>query len=590
MIRALGLAAVLVAWAAVTYGNRAVEVVNPALLPTPGEVAAVTVALARDGSLARDVLVSSGRIVAGFGLAAVAALALGLAVALYAPARLAVEPLVEFLRPIPPLAFLPMFLVWFGLGETSKVAFIAYTTFFPMLVGVTASLLRVDVMLLRAAASLGATRRDLVRRVVLPAALPGIVVALRLGFGLAIFVIVGAEFMGADAGLGNLIMEGRVFFNPAQIVMGALLLGVLGSLVNALLVALERRTLGKGAAMRYLTMVLATLVVLAGAGVAAAQKPELAEVDAWLVRDAQMSSQFAVADQLGYFKEQGIKVNPRWYIAGTDLPSMWGAGNIHLGTATATMVVPIAASGQAIYNIAPQSDIAGTQQIVLGKRGQELVRSPKDLEKLKIGMPKGASVTMAIESMARDTGVDFSKIQFVNLAPPDGVTALAKGDIDAMAGWAPWVFNAVKNGGKVYFTGNRSFIPGKEGQVDWLLVHAGVVASGKMLKENPNTLKAILRALEKATKTINTDREAAVKIVARETKTEEGLTRDIMALNIYSMEMTPKIAKGMSEFVEFLYSLKRIPSKVAPESLFYTKLLKEVDPKLVKWDAATEVK
>src|SRR5439155_1575283 len=83
----------------------------------------------------------------------------------------------------------------------AKVAFIAYTTFFPMFVAVTASLLRVDVMLLRAAASLGATRRDLLRRVVLPAALPGIVVALRLGFGLAIFVIVGAEFMGADAGL-----------------------------------------------------------------------------------------------------------------------------------------------------------------------------------------------------------------------------------------------------------------------------------------------------------------------------------------------------------------------------------------------------
>src|SRR5207244_7510509 len=165
----------------------------------------------------------------------------------------------------------------------------------------------------------------------------------------------------------------------------------------------------------------------------------------------------------------------------------------------------------------PRGDVAGPQQLGLGKRGQELVRSPKDLEKLKIGMPKGASVTMAIESMARDTGVDFSKIQFVNLAPPDGVTALAKGDIDAMAGWAPWVFNAVKSaGGKVYFTGNRSYIPGKEGQVDWLLVHAGVVASGKMLKENPNTLKAVLRALAKATTTISTDREATMTIVARE--------------------------------------------------------------------------
>src|SRR3989475_4334981 len=199
--------------------------------------------------------------------------------------------------------------------------------------------------------------------------------------------------------------------------------------------------------MRQLTVVLAALLVLGQAGGALAQRPELSEVDAWLVRDAQMSAQFAVADALGYFKEQGVKVSPRWYIAGTDLPSMWGAGNIHLGTATATMVVPIAAAGQAIYNIAPQSDIAGTQQVVLGKRAQEIVRSPKDLEKLKVGMPKGASVTMAIQAMAKDTGVDFAKIQFVNLAPPDGVTALAKGDIDAMAGWAPWVFNAVKSAG-----------------------------------------------------------------------------------------------------------------------------------------------
>src|SRR5215475_7278228 len=340
------------------------------------------------------------------------------------------------------------------------------------------------------------------------------------------------------------------------------------------------------------TLLAIVIAFLAVNGQALAQgKTEVTEVDAWLVRDAQMSSQFAVADQLGYFKAEGIKVNPRWYIAGTDLPSMWGAGNIHLGTATATMVVPIAASGQAIYNIAPQSDVAGTQQIVLGKKGQELVRSPKDFEKLKIGMPKGASVTMAIQAMARDTGVDFGKIQFVNLSPPDAVTALAKGDIDAMAAWAPWVFNAVKQGGgKVYFTGNRSFIPGKEGQVDWLHVHAGVVASGKMVKESPNTLKAVLRALRKATDSINTDREGAVKIVAREMKTDEGLTRDIMALNIYSMEMNEQVPKGMGEFVDFLYSLERIKQKFPADSVIYTKLLEEAEPSLVKWKSKTEVK
>jgi ABC-type nitrate/sulfonate/bicarbonate transport system substrate-binding protein len=342
--------------------------------------------------------------------------------------------------------------------------------------------------------------------------------------------------------------------------------------------------------MRTLFALLVSLVALTGDALAQG-KPELTEIDAWLVRDAQMSSQFAVADALGYFKAEGVKVNPRWYISGPDLPSMWGAGNIHLGTATATMVVPIAAAGQTIYNIAPQTDVAGTQQIVLGKKGQEIVRSPKDFEKLKIGMPKGASVTMAIQAMARDNGVDFSKIQFVNLSPPDAVTALAKGDIDAMAAWAPWVFNAVKQGGgKVYFTGNKSMIPGKEGQVDWLHVHAGVVASGKMLKESPNTLKAVLRALRKATDTINTDREAAVKIVSREMKTDEALTRDIMALNIYSMEMNEKIYKGMVEFIDFLHSLDRIKQKFPAESVIYTKLLEETEPSLVKWKSKTEVK
>ena len=239
--------AALVVWAAFTYVNARVEFVNPVLLPTPLQVAQVGWATARSGELVWHVATSLGRVAEGFGMAAVAAVALGLLAGLCVPIRHMLEPVIEFIRPIPPLAFLPMFLVWFGLGEASKVAFIGYTTFFPMFIAVAASVLRVDVMLLRAAASLGASRADLIRRVVLPAAMPGIIVALRVGFGLALFVIVGAEFMGADAGLGHFIMEGRTFFNPAQIVMGALLLGALGSLMNALLVAAERRVLRGGA-------------------------------------------------------------------------------------------------------------------------------------------------------------------------------------------------------------------------------------------------------------------------------------------------------------------------------------------------------
>ncbi len=246
MTRVLAVLAALAVWALICYGNARLGYMNPVLLPTPWAVAEVGVASARSGELTWHVLTSLTRVAEGFGLAALAALALGILAGLCVPLRHMLEPVIEFVRPIPPLAFLPMFLVWFGLGEASKVAFIGYTTFFPMFIAVAASVLRVDVMLLRAAASLGASRADLIRRVILPAAMPGIIVALRLGFGLALFVIVGAEFMGADAGLGHLIMEGRTFFNPAQIVMGALVLGILGSLINALLLAAERRLVRAG--------------------------------------------------------------------------------------------------------------------------------------------------------------------------------------------------------------------------------------------------------------------------------------------------------------------------------------------------------
>ncbi|HXH11499.1 MAG TPA: ABC transporter permease [Alphaproteobacteria bacterium] len=239
LLHAGALGFLLVAWAIFTWVNQSWELVNPILLPTPLEVAESGYELLRQGVLLQYCWVSLGRVVKGFGLAAIAALSLGLLIGMSTLLRSLIEPIVEFLRPIPPLAFLPMFLVWFGLGESSKVAFIAYTTFFPMFVAIAAGVMQVDIALLRAAASLGATRWQLIRHVVLPSAFSGIIVGLRVGFSLAIFVIVGAEFMGADSGLGYMIVEGRDFFLPAQIVLGALILGFLGFLVNAFLLRLE---------------------------------------------------------------------------------------------------------------------------------------------------------------------------------------------------------------------------------------------------------------------------------------------------------------------------------------------------------------
>jgi ABC-type nitrate/sulfonate/bicarbonate transport system permease component len=152
-----------------------------------------------------------------------------------------VEPLIELLRPIPPLAVLPLFIVWVGIGEPSKIGFITYATFFPIFLTTVTGVRQIDTVLVRAAQSLGARGLGLFTRVILPAALPDILTGLRLGVALAFFVIVISEFIGAEQGLGYLINDGRNFFLVPQMLGAAVVLGLLGYAGNALVRLLERR-------------------------------------------------------------------------------------------------------------------------------------------------------------------------------------------------------------------------------------------------------------------------------------------------------------------------------------------------------------
>jgi ABC-type nitrate/sulfonate/bicarbonate transport system permease component len=231
-------------WLAVSIGNRTVfPVFNPILLPTPMEVVQSGIDAVRSGDLQRDILASLSRVFQGFVLAAIAGVCMGVAVGTWRPLERLVEPMIEILRPIPPLAFLPMMVLWFGIGEMSKIAFITYAAFFPIFTTTLEGIKYVDPLLIRAASSLGASRADMFRHVVLPAALPAIITGLRLGFGLSFFVIVAAEFIAADSGLGYLINDARTFFMVSQMLMGAAVIGIIGFTFNVALRALEARLL-----------------------------------------------------------------------------------------------------------------------------------------------------------------------------------------------------------------------------------------------------------------------------------------------------------------------------------------------------------
>jgi ABC-type nitrate/sulfonate/bicarbonate transport system permease component len=219
------------------------ELFNPIFLAGPWLVLGKVLQLALNGQLWGHLGATLGRVAIGFSIGAILALTLGLPAGRWRPVRNLLEPIVELLRPIPPLAMLPLFIVWVGIGETSKIAFITYATFFPMFLTTVHAVQQVDPLLLRAAASLGARRGQLFVRVVLPAALPEILTGIRLGVALSFFVIVISEFIGAEQGLGYLINDGRNFFLVPQMLGAAIVLGLLGYAGNSLVALLERRWL-----------------------------------------------------------------------------------------------------------------------------------------------------------------------------------------------------------------------------------------------------------------------------------------------------------------------------------------------------------
>jgi len=216
---------------------------NPVLFPPPHLVLETGARMLASGELPRHILASLSRVVQGFLLAALAGVLVGTLVGRSRLLENLIEPTLEILRPIPPLAFLPMMVLWFGIGEASKVAFIAYAAFFPIFTTTVEGIKFVDPLLIRASASLGATEREIFRYVIIPAAIPNIITGLRIGFGLSFFVIVAAEFIAADSGLGYLINDARTFFLVTNMFLGAAVIGAIGFFFNLVLRTLEARFL-----------------------------------------------------------------------------------------------------------------------------------------------------------------------------------------------------------------------------------------------------------------------------------------------------------------------------------------------------------
>ncbi len=232
----LGLVAFVVAlwWVAVTTSKSLI-------FPTPGQVVLGFVELTQQGLLLKHVLASLLRVALGYLLAAALAIPLGILLGWFSGAYITVNPLIQLLRPISPIAWIPIAILWFGMGDSSPIFLIFLSSFFPMVVETTAGVHTIERQYLRAAQNFGACRLKLWSVVIFLAALPQIIIGMRVGLGVAWLVVVAAEMIAINSGLGFLIIDSRNAGNRYDLVVaGMAIIGVIGLLLDGLMRRLER--------------------------------------------------------------------------------------------------------------------------------------------------------------------------------------------------------------------------------------------------------------------------------------------------------------------------------------------------------------
>lgn len=204
-------------------------------MPPPSKILYTVYALAASGDLGTHVGATLRRVAIGFAFGSLAGTALGALTAYSKPLARLLDPTLQALRAIPSIAWVPLFILWFGIFEASKVALIAVGVFFPVYLGVYGAVVGVDRRIVEVGRVFRLSGFELIRLILLPAVLPDFILALRAGLGLGWMFVVAAEFMGASEGLGYLLVDGQQLGKPDQILAAILIFAVVGKATDSLL-------------------------------------------------------------------------------------------------------------------------------------------------------------------------------------------------------------------------------------------------------------------------------------------------------------------------------------------------------------------
>ncbi len=215
--------------------------VNPTLIPPPQTVAQTAVTLMTEENLPADILTSLGRVLAGYTVGVTIAILLGALMGWFWLVDAVFDPIVELIRPVPPLAYIPLMILWFGIDETPKILVIAIGAFVSCVINVVAGVKNTPLVYIEAARTMGAKNRDLFFTVAIPAALPYILTGMRVGLATGWAILVASELIAAQRGLGFMMTNARRFVRTDSIIVGIICIGILAFAMDRIIRYLNGR-------------------------------------------------------------------------------------------------------------------------------------------------------------------------------------------------------------------------------------------------------------------------------------------------------------------------------------------------------------
>jgi len=535
---ALGLAPVVLVWLVWEAVARAVLALKGVPFPTPEGAFAQLLRLLAGRPLLEHPLYthlahSLMRWGVGFGLAAGTGLAAGLLLGWWRGLDRVTRPIVYVLQLVPGLAWIPIALLLFGVGERATIFMIFVTALAPVVINTIAGVQGVDPGYVRAAQMMGAAPRSLFFRVLLPAAVPHLLSGLRVGLANGWRVLVAAEMIvGTGTGLGYSILQARWTLSPTQHQRRAEKLAWL----------LVMLSLGTGCARRETPP---------APSPPAAPEPQAApEIPSTLATPVHFAYQDRIVDAIpivamaqGYFQQEGLEVKPSVFSSGPACSEAVLSGAADFGTMGDTTAVIAAAQRAPVKILASHGGGEHRHRILVKKDSP--IHQAGDLVGKKVAVKKGTSTYGGLLAWAEKQGLDLKKVEVMDLRPEDMPEALAGSAVDAIVASEPTPSQVEAKG-----YGRELATLGGLGNTYPVLL----VVRVRFVQEHPEAIPRFLRAMQRGADFLRDHPDEAVRLVAQSSGLPEEVAREAMGRHEYAVNLDEEITRSLDQIAQFLLS------------------------------------